>query len=59
MTKTEAREAVIEEVVQRLVEERGTEILALDWKILDHVVNESNNVIKNLYLIRRDNYRNE
>lgn len=56
---SEAREAVIEEVIQRLVEERGIEILALDWAILDRVVNEENNLVKHPNLITPDKSRNE
>jgi len=32
------REAVLEDVLARIAEERGVEILALDWKILDDIV---------------------
>jgi uncharacterized protein (DUF2132 family) len=37
---SEIREAVLEEVMQRLVEEYGVEILALDWNILNEVVED-------------------
>jgi hypothetical protein len=32
------REAVLEDVLARIAEERGIETLALDWKILDDLV---------------------
>lgn len=32
------REAVLEDVLARIAEERGIETLALDWKILDYLV---------------------
>jgi len=35
MTVDNPREAVLEEVLARLAEERGIEVLALDWKIID------------------------
>ena len=31
------REAVLEDVLARIAEERGTEVLALDWAIVDHL----------------------
>lgn len=37
---SEIREAILEEVMQRLVEEYGVEILALDWNILNEVVED-------------------
>lgn len=36
-----ARDAVLEEVLARIVEERGVETMALDWSILNMLVEES------------------
>lgn len=32
------REDIVEEVLQRIAEERGEEVLALDWSILEKVL---------------------
>ena len=34
------REDIIEEVIQRIAEERGEEVLALDWKILEKLLED-------------------
>ena len=33
----DSREAVLEDILTRLAEERGIEVLALDWKILEDI----------------------
>lgn len=35
-------EAVLEDVMTRIVEERGTEVLALDWSIMDQLHEATN-----------------
>ena len=35
-------EAVLEDVMTRIVEERGTEVLALGWEIFDHLQEMTN-----------------
>jgi len=52
-----ARELVLEDVMNRLVEERGTEILALDWSILDMLVTERINSDKHTTVITPDKSR--
>ena len=37
------REAVLEDVMQRILEEHGKEVLALDWGILDTLVEAEEN----------------
>lgn len=36
------REEVLEDVLQRIAEERGVETMALDWAILNELVEETN-----------------
>jgi hypothetical protein len=40
MDKVIIVEAVMEDVIQRFADEYGTEVLALDWGILDNIVEE-------------------